>query len=333
MNVSGLMCPLVWLARLVVCTSLVFVCGSLASGCGGNGEIDLGDLDSGGQDATLDAPSGDASSDAGRQDATILDGAVDAQLDAGRVGTPGCIDGAGASSGEVTFTLEDLERRYLLYLPEGYNRDQQWPLVFALHGNGGSVSYWNSTTGERNIRGAVQNEAILVVAEAIEGNWRDYADGHDPWPPRIEMELRYFDKILDDLSNQLCIDPNAIFTMGFSGGGSFSGVLGCRRDYIRALAAGGSVIYFEAEDCVQAPAAWVTMGAMELEQRGTTFRDHFLGAAACSDDTQPTDPSPCVAYQGCADDAPIEYCVHPGGHVWPDFGTAATWAFFKQFVQ
>ncbi len=309
------------------------------SACTGNGEFDLGT-----PDATVDArvpdarvgtmdsaaPDAQDTSDAGR-DASVADADRDARI----VGTSGCGQAAGASNGEVTFTHEGRERRYLLYLPANHAPDKPTPLLFALHGNGGSVNYWNSTDGtnDRNIRGEVENDAILVIAEAIEGNWRDYGADRSTWPARIEEELGYFDAIVEDLSNKLCIDRRAIFSMGFSGGGSFSGVLGCRRAYIRAIAAGGSVIYFDPDDCVQAPAAWVTMGQMELDTRGTAFRDHFLGAAGCSSESSATDPSPCVAYQGCAADAPQNYCVHPGDHVWPDFGTTAAWAFFRQFAQ
>src|SRR5690606_7674736 len=145
----------------------------------------------------------------------------------------------GAVDGEHKFMLDERERRYLLYKPANYDGGRAWPVLFALHGHGGSAAYWNDTTGDRNVRGEVAGDAILVIAEAIGGNWRDYGAPENTWPDRIEAELRYFDAIVERVSNDLCVNREAIFTMGFSGGGSFSGVLGCRRSYIRALAAGG----------------------------------------------------------------------------------------------
>jgi polyhydroxybutyrate depolymerase len=253
-------------------------------------------------------------------------------MDAGSTGTEGCVSGAGLEDGEHTFMLEGENRRYLLYLPNGYTRDRAWPLVFALHGNGGNTSYWNGTSGDRNIRGEVEDEAILVIAEAIDGNWRDYAMPASSWPARMEMELNYFDTVLAELSAALCVDQREIFTMGFSGGGSFSGVLGCRRDYIRAIGSGGSVIYFEEADCISTPASWTTMGDMEIADRGTTFRDFFRDRAGCDETSMPTDPDPCIAFDGCDPATPVTYCQHPAGHVWPDFGTAAVWQYFSQFV-
>lgn len=243
----------------------------------------------------------------------------------------GCVDGDGLAEGEHTFMLEGLNRRYILRLPNGYTREQPWPLVFALHGNGGSASYWDVTDGPRNIRGVLQDDAVLVIAEAIEGNWRDYNADSSTWPARIESELAYFEEVLSQVRGELCIDVARIFSMGFSGGGSFSGVLGCRRTDIRAIAVGGSVIYFDEANCIGTPAAWVTIGELELAAGREAYRDFFRDRGGCEATTTATSPAPCVAYDGCDPDTPVHYCEHPGDHIWPDFGSQAMWDFFSQF--
>jgi polyhydroxybutyrate depolymerase len=173
---------------------------------------------------------------------------------------------------------------------------------------------------------------VLIVAEAIEGNWRDYNADPSTWPERIQLELAYFEEVLSQAKNELCIDTSAIFSMGFSGGGSFSGVLGCMRDDIRAIAVGGSVIYFEEADCMHTPAAWITIGAGELEPAREEYRDFFRDRAGCEATSMPTPPDPCVAYDGCDAATPVHYCQHPDGHIWPDFGSEAMWGFFSTFV-
>ncbi len=269
--------------------------------------------------------------DAGNGSAKDATSAIDGSSVDGGVGSTGCVDGTGLSEGEHQLTVAGMERRYLLYLPTEYSRDREWPLVFALHPNGNSAAYWDSTAGDRNIRGQVADEAILVIAEAIGGNWRDYNQPQSSWPARLEIELDYFDQVLAEVSTNLCLNENRIFSVGFSGGGSFSGVLGCRRDYIRAFAGGGSVIYFDSADCVQAPAAWVTIGELERVPAREAFRNFFRDGAGCSATSTPIEPSPCVAYDGCATATPVVYCEHPGDHIWPNFGTTASWAFLKQF--
>ncbi len=241
----------------------------------------------------------------------------------------GCLSGQGLAEGEHTFQLDGLDRRYIVRLSSGYSQEKAWPLVLALHPNGSNIGYWDVTSGPRNIRAAVGDDAVLVIPEAIGGNWRDYGEPADTWPARLERELVYFDEVLSQVKGELCIDQDGIFSMGFSGGGSFSGVLGCRRDDIRAIAVGGSVIYFDEADCVGTPAAWITIGQLELNAGREAFRDFFRDRAGCTATTMATDPPPCVAYDDCATPTPVHYCEHPGDHVWPDFGTAASWAFFS----
>lgn len=249
----------------------------------------------------------------------------------GFVGSPGCGAPPTLRDGEHTFALDGYDRRYVLRLPENYDPDQAWPLIFALHGNGGNTGYWDAVGGERDIRTAFGQEAIIVIPEAINNAWRDYGAEPETWPMFMDLELAYFDTILDAVSNDLCIHPEHVFSMGFSGGGSYSGVLGCRRDYVRAIAVGGSVIYFDEEDCVETPAAWITIGDGELTEGREAFRDFFRDLAGCQPESTPAEPEGCVAYEGCGLDTPVTFCGHPGDHVWPSIGTDATRAFFRQF--
>jgi poly(3-hydroxybutyrate) depolymerase len=227
--------------------------------------------------------------------------------------------------------LDGYDRRYILRLPQNYSNAEPWPLIFALHGNGGDTTYWDSQGGVRDIRAAFADEAILVIAEAIDNQWRDYNADPSTWPERIELELAYFDTVLEEARNELCIDDSGVFSMGFSGGGSFSGVLGCRRDYIRAIAVGGSVIYFEPDQCVSSPAAWITIGEGENEPARQEFRDFFRDLGGCDATSMPGAPEGCVDYDGCNPDTPVTFCSHPAGHEWPSIGTDATKAFFAQF--
>ncbi|HHH11769.1 MAG TPA: hypothetical protein ENK23_06830 [Sorangium sp.] len=244
----------------------------------------------------------------------------------------GCDNGSGLSEGEHTFMLEGLSRRYVLRLPNGYSADKPWPLVLALHGNGGSTDYWDGTSGARNIRGVLADDAVLIIAAAIDHQWRDYSMPSNTWPARIEQELHYFETVLTEAKNELCINEAAIFSMGFSGGGSFSGVLGCRRSDIRAIAVGGAVIYFDETNCINTPAAWITIGTKELSPAREAYRDFFRDRASCMATSADTPPMPCQAYDNCDAATPVHYCQHPDGHIWPDFGSEAMWSFFSALI-
>jgi polyhydroxybutyrate depolymerase len=218
-------------------------------------------------------------------------------------------------------------RTYILHLPTGYTKDRAWPLVLALHPNGGSgIGYWDAASGERSIRALAKEKAIVVLPLA-----RPMGGGFD-WRGDLPADLAYFDALLTRLKSALCIDTKRIFSMGFSGGGSFSGVLACRRSDIRAFASGSGVSYFDPKDCVGTAAAWLTVGADpdEMIPSRAQFRDYFVQRAGCQSMTTPTAPATCQAY-ACPKETPVHYCVHPGGHLWPDYGTQAVWTFFQQF--
>ncbi|MCH9683520.1 MAG: hypothetical protein K0V04_18930 [Deltaproteobacteria bacterium] len=246
-------------------------------------------------------------------------------------GSPGCKAAVSLAEGEHQFMLDDNDRRYIVRLPENYSNDQPWPLIFALHGNGGNPDYWDGIGGDRDIRTEFGQEAVIIIPEAIGNAWRDYDAPSDTWPAGIELELNYFDTIYQTAQDELCIDVDNVFSMGFSGGGSFSGVLGCRREYIRAIAVGGSVIYFQPEECVSAPAAWITIGEDEFTEGRAAFRDFFAMLGGCEESSTPYEPEGCVAYDDCDPATPAVYCSHPAGHVWPSIGTEATHAFFEGF--
>ncbi len=287
--------------------------GSSSAGItAGAGDSDTG---SAGSDSGDSSDGGDSSSDTGGEPP----------------GSPGCTSPGDLAEGEHQFMLDGLDRRYILRLPASYSTDKPWPLIFALHGNGGNPGYWDGIGGDRDIRTAFADDAVIIIPEAINNAWRDYDAPSETWPAGIELELNYFDTILETARNELCIDDDNVFSMGFSGGGSFSGVLGCRRDYIRAIAAGGSVIYFDQDDCTSTPAAWITIGEDELTAGREAFRDFFRTLAGCEGTSMAGEPGGCVDYDSCEAGTPVTYCSHPAGHVWPSIGTDATKAFFEQF--
>jgi poly(3-hydroxybutyrate) depolymerase len=242
-------------------------------------------------------------------------------------GSPGCQSGAGLPDGQAAIDVGGTSRTYILRLPAGYTNQRAWPLVLALHPNGGAgIGYWDATSGARSIRTLAKDSAIVVLPLA-----RPMGGGFD-WRGDLPADLAYFDALIKRLESQLCIDTKRIFSMGFSGGGSFSGVLACRRSDIRAFASGSGVSYFDPKDCVGTAAAWITVGADpdEMIPARAQFRDYFVQRAGCQSTTTPTAPATCQAY-ACPGETPVHYCVHPGGHLWPDYGTQAAWTFFRQF--
>jgi hypothetical protein len=327
--------------RLAVCITLLIACSP---------DADPQDSDGGSTSTTGDAttgmppvttapdPSDESSSSSSSSSSTGGDTGPDVDSSSGTetgemppTGSPGCRVKEHLAEGEHPFALDGYDRRYVLRLPQNYSNEHPWPLIFALHGNGGNPDYWDAIGGDRDIRTAFGEEAIIIIPEAINNAWRDYEAPPETWPAGMELELNFFDTVYASALEELCIDTTNVFSMGFSGGGSFSGVLGCRRDYIRAIAVGGSVIYFEDADCTEIPAAWITIGELEYTDGRAAFRDFFRAHAGCAETSMPGTPDGCVDYDGCGVGTPVTYCSHAGDHVWPSIGTDATKAFFQGF--
>jgi polyhydroxybutyrate depolymerase len=233
----------------------------------------------------------------------------------------GCDGASELPEGAQDIDVGDLTRSFVTRKPTGYDAKKPWPLVLALHPNGSNSSYWDVTTGARAVRPLLQNSAVLVLGQARNDDWRG----------DVPLDLGYFDALIAEVEARLCIDKQRIFAMGFSGGGSFAGALGCYRKDIRAIAAGGAVIYFTPADCVGTPAAWITIGDDEAVQGRLDYRDFFRDSAGCSATSSNVAPSPCVAYDCPDPERPVQFCSHVGGHEWPDFGSAAAVAFFERF--
>ena len=119
--------------------------------------------------------------------------------------------------------------------------------------------------------------------------------------------------------------------MGFSGGGSFSHALGCRRAWVGAIATAGGVLYVDPDTCGSAQPSWVAIGQGELVDGRLTLRDEIAQAAAC--EPLPQEPSvradesmTCTTYSACTTSPGPTASI--AGHVWPRDGNLAVRDFF-----
>lgn len=248
----------------------------------------------------------------------------------GSVGpTPGCGVDSPPGAYNLSITVNGDVRSYIAVIPENYDPTHAYPLVFVWHGLGGSGQ------GARGfgLEAAAGDAAIFVYPngelQPLGGTgWNFFNESPD---------MRLFDALVEELSTGACIDVDRIFSAGFSFGAYFSNSLACfRGEQVRAIGSvsGGPF----GMDCAAPTAAWFAHDPVDETvafSQGTGARDQRLAENGCGDTTMPTDPSPCVAYDGCMDGMPVHWCEHdqsgPGGHSWPPFAADAIWAFFASF--
>lgn len=245
-------------------------------------------------------------------------------------GTPGCGIAVEPLAGTVEIQVGAQIREYLLVVPDGYDPSTPMPLVFAWHGRGGTSEIARLYF---QVEQAADDQAIFVYPQGLplasmggQTGWDLAGSGYD---------VDFFDAMLDEVSQGLCIDPERVFSTGHSFGGYMSNALGCfRASALRAIGsvAGGPPFGVCEADSV---AAWLTHGMSDQVvpfSQGEASHDALVDRNGCTETTTATDPAPCGTHDGCAEGMPVVWCAHDEpelmGHGWPRFAGPAIWAFF-----
>ncbi len=246
-------------------------------------------------------------------------------------GSPGCGSpyvGDPVVSGQIDVAGEP--RTFVLSVPAGYDPEVPTTLVFAWHGLGGNGELARLYF---NVEEASAGQAIFVYPDALpqassggQTGWELINDGSD---------LQFFDTLFAELTNNLCVAPERVFSTGHSFGGYMSNALGCfRADVLRAIApvAGGPPFQGCQSERVAAWMAHGTVDAVVPFAQGELARDLVTDRNGCGTETVATPPEPCAAFEGCDADYPVTWCAHDlsdgDGHAWPPFAADAIWAFF-----
>jgi poly(3-hydroxybutyrate) depolymerase len=294
--------------------------------------IDLGFIDSGEEPFDSGPPpdSGDEPIDAGFIDAGFPDvGFPDSGVspaDAGVVSS-GC--GRSHSSGQFNgnIMVDGRNRTYLLSVPNNYNPNNNYPLIFGFHGQSWLGFSFRNAPPQQRMEADAAGNAIFVYPDGLDvgggTGWDLSANGYD---------VRYFEVLSAALMSDYCVDPSRVFAFGTSYGAYFTNTLACSRPTrLRgAAASAGGGPSFSCSGAV----SWWGYHAMDDNTvgfgSGTRSRDNWVRVNQCSTNTTPSSPSPCVAYTGCSTGKRVEWCgVSTGGHVPAEWTGTAMWTFFR----
>jgi polyhydroxybutyrate depolymerase len=233
---------------------------------------------------------------------------------------PGCGNTAAPKGAQnLTIQVNGKARTYLLFVPNGYDSKKPIPLIFAWHSSGASGAESRKYYKLEPVTG---DGAIIVYPNGLNGGWDVSANG---------VDMKFFDLLLESISKAYCVDQARVFSTGYSFGGIMSNSLACDRgSKLRAFAPVEGAFFDGAKSCPTPVPAWIVHASNDPTvsfASGQAARDIWLKTNGCSTTTMPTTPSECVAYQ-CTK-APVVWCVHTGGHIWPGFASKGVWAFFQ----
>jgi poly(3-hydroxybutyrate) depolymerase len=204
-------------------------------------------------------------------------------------------------------------RKYYTYLPNNYDPDKKYPLIFYGAGCGAKMAENQPAMGVFN------DEAILVFLLQVDDCFQAGSNGTADSP-----DIAYFDTALTEIESNYCVDEDRVFASGYSSGGWLSITLSCSHgDKLRgiAIAAGGQQPVLPTCTGPVAALFFVSSGDDTNPIGGATgsgvARDRLLATNGCS---MNLDPNPwdarwpyCKKYTGC-DQNPIVWCDHGGGH-------------------
>ncbi len=228
--------------------------------------------------------------------------------------------------GKKIIRVNGVFRTFFVDVPDNYDPNRLYPLVFAFHGMGFNGNSFRLYCGLSEVMG---EDAIVVYPDAVGDQLA--------WELKDSQDLLFFDAMLDKLLNRLCIDHTRIFATGHSKGASFCNTLGCYRgDVLRAIAPveGRSVAFRDGDTCIGQVAVWMAHGKNDLIvpfSIGKLSRDYWMDTNGCSNRSISVYPDECVEYSGCDKEYPVQWCPHRKGHRWPGFAAEAISDFFLSF--
>ena len=261
--------------------------------------------------------------------------------------TAGCGKAPTLTSGTRSIQSGGKNRNFIVKVPDNYDRNHPYRLIFAFHWVGGTANDVASGGTDRDawsyygLMQLANNSAILVAPQGLNNGWAN-SGGQD---------VTFVDDMIKQIEGGLCVDTTQLFSVGFSYGGAMSYALACARASVfRAVAvySGGQL-----SGCSGGtqPIAYlgihgISDGTLNISG-GRAMRDTFVRNNGCTAQNPP-EPRPgslthiLTAYSGCRAGYPVQWAAFDGGHTpgavdgGGDSGArtwtkAAVWKFFSQF--
>jgi poly(3-hydroxybutyrate) depolymerase len=206
-------------------------------------------------------------------------------------------------SGQATIDVSGMSRQYTLKVPDNYDANHPYRLIFSFHWLNGTMQNIANGSGTAKayygLWDLANGSTIFVAPQGISNGWSDTGRSSTKGGQDIQLTQALYDKI----TSSMCIDKTRVFSEGFSMGGSMSYAVACALpDLFRAVAvhSGGPMT-----GCVQhtkAVAYFMTHGINDsvctYPGYGVPQINDFAKVNGCMTATLPT---PSSAQASCID--------------------------------
>jgi poly(3-hydroxybutyrate) depolymerase len=231
----------------------------------------------------------------------------------------GCGKAPTLTSGARSLPTSGKTRSYILRIPDNYDSNRPYRLVFGFHWNGGTANDVDSggTSGYPwsyyGLRALSGNSAIFVAPQGFNNGWAN-SGGED---------VVFVDDMIRQIEAGLCVDTAQRFAGGFSYGGGMSYALACARPTVfRAVAvySGGQL-----SGCSGGtePVAYIGLHGLRDPvlpiSQGRSLRDRFVRNNGCTPQNPPEPAQGSLrhtvtTYAGCRSGYPVAWAAFDAGH-------------------
>ncbi|MBE8520883.1 cellulose binding domain-containing protein [Amycolatopsis sp. H6(2020)] len=263
--------------------------------------------------------------------------------------TAGCGKAPTLTSGTRTIQTSGKNRNYILRIPDGYDRNHPYRLIFGFHWLGGTSTdvdtgrtVQTGTWAYYGLQRLANNSAIFVAPQGFNNGWAN-SGGED---------VTFTDDIIRQVEGDLCVDTTQLFSVGFSYGAAMSYSLACSRATVfRAVAVQSGGVLSGCSGGTQ-PIAYLGVHGLRDNvlniSGGRSLRDRFVRNNGCAAQNPPEPAQGSLthrvtSYSGCRAGYPVQWAAFDEGHIAApqdgatgDSGSrtwvpALVWQFFSQF--
>ncbi len=225
-----------------------------------------------------------------------------------------------------TVTVAGGARMYVLSVPGTYDASRTYPLIVALHGDGGSADSFRRTA---QLDAAVGEDAITAYPDQV-------VDLHTVFSANRDQQ--FVEALINAVVGTHSVDTGKVWGFGYSKGGFMLNQLACRKaGLFKAIAAHatgapedrGGDLNPSCPAAIRLPVL-ATEGDADRGIGAEYAANYWASFNGCALSRTPS-TAPCERYVGCPAGAPVTYCLAPGVTHSPMWGDAArvSWDFFK----
>ena len=149
-----------------------------------------------------------------------------------------------------TFSHDNVNRNYLIYIPDSYDSEIDYPLMFVFHGFGGIATQFINSADMRDL--AESKNFIVVYPQGLDlGGTGSHWNCYNPYADNKSDvdDIGFIENLIDQLIlDYPVIDSKRIYAAGYSNGGFMSYYLACNSKKFAAI---GSVAGTMLDDSYQ----------------------------------------------------------------------------------